>query len=104
MSGGFCVPKTFVRPGVGVIVIGDLTDVGVSAVDVAVAYAAVSVGVKTAVSEYEATPVGIHGQAAVYGAARVVATLAHPAISVPLLLKATVPGAETVAVIVFTDP
>jgi hypothetical protein len=87
-----------------VIVRGDLTEVGVSAVDVAVEYAAASVGVKTAVSEYEATPVGIHGQAAVYGEARVVATLSHPAISVPLLLKATVPGAEVVAVIVSTDP
>jgi hypothetical protein len=93
-----------VRPGVGVIVIGDLTDVGVSAVDVAVEYAAVSFGVKTAVSEYEATPVGIHGQVAVYGKASVVATLAHPAISVPPLLKATVPGAEVVAVIVFIAP
>jgi hypothetical protein len=40
----------------------------------------------------------------VYGEARVVATLSHPAISVPLLLKATVPGAEVVAVIVSTDP
>jgi hypothetical protein len=87
-----------------VIVRGDLTEVGVSAVDVAVEYAAASVGVKTAVSEYEATPVGIHGQAAVYGEARVVATLSHPAISVPLLLKATVPGADTVAVIVSTAP
>jgi hypothetical protein len=98
------VPKTFVRPGVGVIVNGDRTEVGVSAVAVAVEYAAVSVGVKTAVSEYEATPIGIHGQAAVNGEARVVATLSHPAIFVPLLLKATVPGAEVVAVIVSTDP
>ena len=83
---------------------GDLTDVGVKAVAVAVAYAAVSVGVKTAVSEYEATLVGIHGQAAVYGEFRVVATLSQPGISVPLLLKATVPGADVVAVIVSTDP
>jgi len=98
------VPKTFVRPGVGVIVNGDRTEVGVSAVAVAVEYAAASVGVKTAVSEYAATPIGIHGQAAVYGEARVVATLSHPAISVPLLLNATIPGAEVVAVIVSTDP
>jgi hypothetical protein len=56
------------------------------------------------VSEFEPTPVGAHGQAAVYGETRVVATLSHPAISVPLLLKATVPGDDTVAVIVFTDP
>jgi len=34
----------------------------------------------------------------------VVGTFSHPAISVPLLLKATVPGAEVVAVIVSTDP
>jgi hypothetical protein len=40
----------------------------------------------------------------VYGEARVVATLSHPAISVPLLLNAIVPGAEVVAVIVSTDP
>ena len=33
-----------------------------------------------------------------------VATLSQPGISVPLLLKATVPGADVVAVIVSTDP
>jgi hypothetical protein len=40
----------------------------------------------------------------VNGEARVVATLSHPEISTPLLLKATVPGADVVAVIVSTDP
>ena len=98
------MPKTFVRPGVGVIVNGERTEVGVSAVAVSVEYAAVSVGVKTAVSEYEETPIGIHGQAARYGEERVVATLSHPAISIPLLLKATDPGTEVVAVIGSTNP
>jgi hypothetical protein len=87
-----------------VIVRGDLTDVGVKAVAVAVVYPVKLVGVKTAVSEYEATPVGIHAHAAVYGDVCVVATLSHPEISTPLLLKATFPGAEVVAVIVSIDP
>ena len=39
-----------------------------------------------------------------YGEVSVVATLSQPEISVPVLLKATVPGAEVVAVIVSIVP
>jgi hypothetical protein len=45
------VPKTFVWLGVGVIVNGDRTEVGVSAVAVEFAYPSLVVGVKTAVRE-----------------------------------------------------
>ena len=79
-------------------------EVGVSAVAVTPEKSTEFDGVRTAVSEYAATPAGIHSHCAVIGEDPDVATFSQPGILVPLVLKAMDPGTDAVAVIVSTAP